>query len=431
MVMNSLTVGTVGTRYTIHLRHLLFVFILSPFFADQVQGYLKLTLSVDVPFSILVKAILLALMLIYLFCHNKIKELTFILSLFTILMVSLFTDDHNITYAGDTISMIIKLIFYPICVLFFLELFKKINVDDDYIYNALRFLFVALFIAIIASVFGFGYSQYGVNQEGVSVGFSGYFWSGNDLAPLSVILYTFNLFHHIYNRSSAMKFFACFAMGCLTCVLISTKVSIFGFLVVSFVLPILMNINQNILKWHFNTVSYFMKLWILGVLAVGIFVAVFWDNINAYVNRMSNYYAKASSVTQFLYSGRTNRIDPAIEMYNQYSVLQKIFGSGYFHQHQKLAKFENLLVEIDPFDLLLSHGIVGLISVYSFWFFTVVMVTRRTFKSKDHYYGAALTLLLFLLSASFTSGHIVLSSLNGFYLALIIGYTCRRKELSL
>jgi len=80
-------------KLTVKYSSLLFLFILLPFFVDQVQGFLKLVVNIGFPFSLLVKAVIISIMFGYLVWKKRLPEITFLMFLFFILILSVVTDE--------------------------------------------------------------------------------------------------------------------------------------------------------------------------------------------------------------------------------------------------------------------------------------------------------------------------------------------------
>ena len=243
-------------KLTIKKSSLLFIFIIAPFFIDQIQGYLTLVLELNIPFSLMFKAGIILFMLAYFIMHRKLYSLGILIFITVVLLLSVFTDVNNLKYIATDLLLFIKLLYFPMAVFFFIAVFKNEKYSDLNLYYIFRFLFYALFVAMIASIFGFGFSQYGVTAANVSIGYSGYFYAGNELAPLAVLLYSYNLFYHLYNKSSILKLSIIMVTGFLTCLLIMTKVSVGGFFVCTLFMPIFMNMFQGVLKWKKITFFY-------------------------------------------------------------------------------------------------------------------------------------------------------------------------------
>lgn len=415
--------ATSTRKITIKNSTLLMAFILVPFFVDQFQGYLTLVAMVNIPVSLLTKAVMILIMVGYLMIKNKIYELLIIASLIMILLFSLLTDVYNLTFIVADIRLIIKLVFFPLSLYFFITVLESSS--RDYLYSVMRFLFYALFVAMVLSVFGIGLSQYGVSSTNISIGYSGYFFAGNELAPLAVLFYSYNLFYHLYNESSVFKLSTVFFIGFISCFLVMTKVSIGGFFVCTLMIPIFMNLSQNLLKWKKVTLLYYSNLMIAGLAIVSVVAIIFFDMILAYYSRLSVAYNRAGNILGARQDWAQLGYDLWIE---KYSLLQQLVGGGTYYRSILLGNNETKSVEIDPLDIMLSNGLIGLAAIYGFWLFYLLYFLKLSFETKDRSYGIAIFLLVFTLSVSFTSGHLMGSSIVGFYLALVLAHTLLKKN---
>ncbi|MCP5382483.1 MAG: O-antigen ligase family protein [Kordiimonadaceae bacterium] len=405
---------------------ILFVFILVPFVVDQIYGFFALVLMRDLPIALLTKAVMLVIMLVYLINKNKINQIIFLIAISILFIIPLMTDPGNLKYFMEDARLFVKLLFFPISFFFFSTVIEKGNYSDQFIYKTFRFLFYALFIAIAASIFGLGLSQYGINKDSVSIGYQGYFFAGNELAPLAVILYGYNLFYHLYNGSSLLKLSVVFMVGLFTCFLILTKVSIGGFFICTISLPIFMNLSQNLLRWKVKTWKYFTNLMITGIIIVTCFLIIFWDMIMAYFSRIEAIISRSGDI----FGARHDWAGLGFDIWlNKYHIVQQLFGAGTSYQYLMPVDGGKKSVEIDPIDIILSNGIIGFSFIYGFWFIILFIEIKKIFETKDRFFGISIFLLIFSIGASFTSGHIMASSLVGFYLAIIISYSLKRDQL--
>ena len=405
---------------------LLFFFILVPFIVDQIYGYYALVMLRDLPIALLTKALMLVIMVVYMVYKNKINHITVLISFAIIFIIPLLTDPDNLIYFKDDVRLFIKLLIFPISYFFFSTVIEKGNYSDQFIYKTFRVLFYALFIAITASIFGLGLSQYGINQANVSVGYQGYFFAGNELAPLAVILYSYNLFYHLYHGSSIFKLSLVFMIGFITCVLILTKVSIGGFFVCTFLLPVFMNLPQNMLKWRLKTYRYYSNLMISGLAIIIVFIITFLDMILAYYSRLEAIISRSGDI----FGARHDWAGMAYDIWmNKYNLLQQFFGAGTSYQYLMKIDGGKKSVEIDPLDIILSNGLIGFSLVYGFWLLMLFILVKKIFQTKDRCFGVSIFLLIFTLGASSTSGHVMASSMVGFYLAIIIAFTLNRNQL--
>ena len=106
-------------------------------------------------------------------------------------------------------------------------------------------LLCILFFALVFSLFGFGESQYGVTNEGVSLAFKGYFTAGNELGALYILLYSVCLFHALNSKRTFLATGVAIGMGFFIMLLTMTKTAIISFAVITFGIPILMTIYEQ------------------------------------------------------------------------------------------------------------------------------------------------------------------------------------------
>ena len=163
---------------------------------------------------------------------------------------------------------------------------------------------------------------------------------------------------------------------------------------------------------------------VTGLVSIGAIVITFFDMIMAYYGRLAFAYNKAGNV----FGVRHNWAQTGYDVWlDKYSFMQQLFGGGTFYR-TLILEDKSKSIEIDPLDLLLSNGMVGVSVIYGLWLFFIFKFMKKGYDSGDRYYGIAIFSLTFMIAASFTSGHIIYSSLIGFYLAIIVAHSLVRQN---
>ena len=78
---------------------------------------------------------------------------------------------------------------------------------------------------------------------------------------------------------------------------------------------------------------------------------------------------------------------------------------------------ESRTVEMDPFDVLLNYGIVGVLLCYSFYIY--LLIKSWKYRRKNMIAKLVLYVNLLILSASSFAGHIIFSGMASWLIALI------------
>ena len=108
---------------------------------------------------------------IFLLKYNKLNYVIASLGLIFIMSLSMLSSIDSASQITRNVSSLAKLLYFPITFFFFRSFFSRNNYNEAFIYRIFNFLFWALFIVILASIFGIGSSQYGETEDGVSIGF--------------------------------------------------------------------------------------------------------------------------------------------------------------------------------------------------------------------------------------------------------------------
>jgi hypothetical protein len=399
----------------------LFLFFL-PFFADQIQGFFTLSLNLNFKLSLLIKFFLVVYFSLFLI-KNKRKNAIIVLfvTLLLLLMSVVNGSLRDITSFIEDLSYIIKLLFMPLSYFFFYQFFIKYDVSIEKSLNYFEYCFYFLFFAISISIFGYGYSQYGVNEDGVSIGYSGYFYAGNELACLYLILSSSMIFKKMHLNSNNIIMTFNFILVFICGFLIGTKVAILASFLIAAIFPLFFIVRKSF-RQQFNILKLYSVFLSLGL---SILIAIsynFWNVIIAYYDRWIFKFNQSGDFISFIFNGRDERLERAEYIFlNDYNIFEQVFGAGtVYYQEQMSTLYNRLPIEIDFLDVLLSNGIVGLFLVYSFWFYFLFRTFYMSFYKQHAFSSLVFFQISVLISISFIAGHVVYSSLTGYYLSITL-----------
>jgi hypothetical protein len=406
---------------------LLFLLVLLPFLVDQLNGFLLQVIGLQASLSQIVKLIYLGFFVFYLASTSRLK-LAAIAALGLLLFAPLANNAGHATYGSVYADVVFfsKLLTLPLALLFFIQ-FNRNN--PDYVARYYSTLYLTLFIlfaaAILLSVFGFGFSQYGLTSEGVSMGYRGYFISGNEISALFILLYSLFLFHVFYfNRSFWVVFLASF-LGLATAALIITKTALVSFLLITLGTPLFIHVYR---RKPFYVISVYQKTLAMVILVTillisGILFSLFKTQIQTNLERLSFNINRAGKIYTFLVSSRNTRFKDSFNLYiDKYNVSEKLFGMGWRYPIDYIqAKWMGWgSTETDWLDILLSNGIVGVVMIYGFWLYVLVKIWLNFLSRRSSYAVPLLISFTLLLANSFFAGHIIYASLVSLYMGFFI-----------
>ena len=123
-------------------------------------------------------------------------------------------------------------------------------------------------------------------------------------------------------------------------------------------------------------------------------------------------------------SGRNELFKKNLERYMKSSATEKIFGNGYLTYKDHELQI-NKLVEIDYFDILFSHGIVGTIILFIPLIYMLLTVIIKTLKHfilvlKDEELFLYLYIIGIGLGIALAAGHVLTAPAVSIYMILIL-----------
>jgi len=162
--------------------------------------------------------------------------------------------------------------------------------------------------------------------------------------------------------------------------------------------------------YYVNMIVLFVPLLSAGA----IFYALYESNL---IDRLSYFYQKLDLIS-IIFSNRNIWAAEAYDAFvNDYSFFQWFFGTG---SNWWSFISENKIIEIDPFDFLMSYGIVGLIGTFGIIVGIIIdSIVNR--KQNTYFHYIAFTIFL-LLGMSTTAGHVFNSGTAGFLIAIVLAF---------
>ena len=122
----------------------------------------------------------------------------------------------------------------------------------------------------------------------------------------------------------------------------------------------------------------------------------------------------------FVFSSRLKFLGNTFDSYKDSSTLEKIFGIGYIENYGT-DDASTKMIEMDYFDILFRHGIVGFVIYMGVFIFFLCKAFKFTYSIKDNSYKIcnylSLTLIILL---SLITGHVLLAPSVSIFVALIL-----------
>ena len=410
---------------------IIIAFILLPVIIDQVNGFLQFRLGVGFSISQYIKSVYTLFLLFFSFSQfflfgrtGSVSGILLTVFLFFNIIISNILFHDRSSYLLTDVIFFSKILTFPISYAFFFYLYKKEPGHFQFIYRtSYLILAIILFLAIILSLFGFGMLNYGMGDGDIELGYRGFFIAGNEVGALFILVYSFWFFDLLQNNHPFWKLFAGTLVGMLVAGLIVSKTAIGSFVFVTLFTPLFLKLKTRTF-FRFSVYDKRMALIfsLLMVISTTIIYVLFHDRIIANIERIQFNISRAESFNSFLLSGRDERFENSWRLFNQYSTIEKLIGTGWSYPQEVISRkfLGDGSSEVDYLDILVSYGIIGVLLIYSFWILISFKIIKKFILGRDVYIVPILISFFLLFINSFLSGHIIYSAMVGFYLGLLI-----------
>ena len=299
-------------------------------------------------------------------------------------------------------------------IVIFFEFFRKIIREGNgekkiYYFSLVCFLILA--VNLLLGMAGYGYVQY---RGGEGIGTRGFIYSGNEFAGALLAAASIILMYHIKNQQFT-KYISFGLMFIFMALLTATKVAVLSSLMVFMFFPMISFINRSRHLQIPKKETYFVLL-VLLLFPIVSYVSIYFVLIEMnLLDRMSHFYQRTDLITTIL-SGRNERVINSIVSYTyEYTILEWFFG-----------KAGVVISEIDTVDVLVKYGITGVVLIYGFFIYRLIICWKSS--SFYEYSGYVSFMILLLLMISTTAGHIVYSGTAGPLIAALLSMAIYRKN---
>lgn len=307
---------------------------------------------------------------------DRIKSLIYYicLGIYTIVYLITCYNQNGITMILTQIKGIIKNLYLPVVLvaLIYITKEKNIKIENKYFVWTLLGYTVTMFIT---KVFGLAYVSY---VTGINEGTVGLFYAANEIGAILGILAPL-LFIQVFKE---LKWGNCICIILLIFAVleIGTKVpflSMIGLVIVFIIICLLKIFNrenrkENLTKIIVTIISSVIVILVMGYMPLGknLGVNVLKTISNQFFNKNINGNIDSGSLKKddeinvnITVSGRDVLLANNLERYKNSTLVEKIFGNGYLTTVEGDVQ-ENKTVEMDIFDILFSHGIIGIILIF-------------------------------------------------------------------
>jgi hypothetical protein len=349
----------------------------------------------------------------------KPAKLIFVFASFSLLLAptfyQLYIGNKGVSLLFDIIK-ISKYITPLVCFMFFVDVIKNDHQKNiNLIFKLVNFSYLILIGNIFLKYIGLGYPMY----EFGKIGSKGFFYAGNEISALLIILSSI-IAYRLWMNNSKLKYFLFLLLNIVVGVTVSSKTGIFGIIIVFLLIPIRGSfIKINIKKLLIIVSSVFV--------IIPSIIIYYWDYIlKSTIFIRLNYFWNKFDILTFLLSNRNNFFNDAFDIYKEnYNLFEKTIGVG---QSRYEYLNNNITVEIDIIDIFFSLGFIGLILflLFNIYLFIQSINFKRT--QINIYSGFVFLMGFILFIISTTAGHVYSSGMSAVFIGLLFSLMFIKKE---
>ena len=313
------------------------------------------------------------------------------------------------------LSNTIRAFYFPFLLVLLFTISKKQNI----IIEKKHFVYIALiyiFFIIIPTIFGLELNGY---TEG-KTGNIGWFNSSNEISAVLSIAIPFIVYYLIKTKGLIKKIFISLA-GLYVIFNLGSKIVILS-LGITLLVFFFFLIKKQIEKKNVKIITLMLTT-IIVVSGVGIVLIPktnFYQNIKIHldfleVDHVTEIFTNYELFDHFVFSSRLSFLEETASNYHQAPIIEQLLGIGYIENYGTLEE-NRKTIEIDPFDILFRHGIVGFL-IYMTPFIYCIVLSLKLQKREDYIYFLALGISIVLMCLS---GHVLTSPAVSIFVALIL-----------
>lgn len=467
---------------------LISAFIISQPIIDVLTFFMKEKFELNMTIGILIRALFLVYITMYMFFKdNKHKRSNYIYIfslgicfLINIVINYIFKDSYSFS---NEIKNIIKIIYFPLTLLFFIRYNQNSNKEDKL---STKILCInALIISgamILSKLTGTQICSYGQTLN-CARGSSGWFYSANELGSLLIVLFAVVLYE-LYNSNFSFNNMIITLLLIYTILTIGTKASYLGFaliliasllfyivklffkrkehnkraILMSLILILMSYLLTPSLPVCYNNYKLFLNYNIYCKVPVEITEKdennnEIPDNIggdkednssqnsndkpvkddieNKYEeikNEAEKEYENNNNISkdeaeEIVLNGRDDYLRINSKIFNESSILRKMFGIGY-QNHKYNDEVINHIVERDYHDLLFQYGYLGFVLMLMPLFYLMISVLLNIIRKPKKILEDKNLILISIaicLAGAYISGHTLFAPAVSIYISYLLG----------
>ncbi|WP_099354850.1 O-antigen ligase family protein [Fredinandcohnia onubensis] len=441
----------------------LIIFITLQPIIDVFTTYSLMVLNINITFGVIFRFFVLFLCIIYLIYSTiqtkKVYYLTYLFILSAVIGIGLGINFFTkpIFSLGLEIKFIAKVVYFIITLFTYIIAFTSLSKRLDLEKKLINFVLYSSLIINLVMIISIFTSTSLTSYDSSKVGYTGWFFAGNEIGAILAIIFPIVLLYSI-NNTYGMKsiinwiptFFMIFSMFA-----VGTKVGFAACLLV--LLLAFFMVIIDLFKSRKTTMAKTLRLrstllLLIIILFIGItpFTPIYKNtivhlnilgislNVDTEQNNSNSEHPPATinnttpnpqeqeitkeKVENLLLSSREIYLDKLQTDFENAPLLQKLFGMGYAGNFTEEAK----MVEMDFYDIFFSFGIIGFTVFFLPLLVLFIKILVATFANFNKIFTTKYLMyfssLLLALGIAFSAGHVLTAPAVSIYISAILGY---------
>lgn len=342
------------------------------------------------------------------------------------------TDLLTINILTNELNYLFKFIYFPIVTFGLLNCFSEYKFDKNKLNKVMIISFIAyITLIILPTLFNVNFTSYSNSNYYGSVG---WFYSANEVSTILLLMFPF--IFTLLEKNKILTIIL-FGFGLYAISLIGTKVTLFGIIIIMF----LLTISSIIKNKKFNTINNYIlcTLFVITILfmnnnysAINMKSSLSQEEVTEIENiskELEDYYEENELLNKFKEIGSkllSSRDVYALNTYkiydNSYDGSYILFGMGFSNTDRINNERVEKLIEIDFLDIIFHMGFIALLILA----FPFIYVFIKVIKNRKEY---SLSTILFLgftvlmcLGISSVAGHVFIAPAVSLYIAIYFNY---------
>lgn len=431
-------------------------FLLLPFI-DVITALSTRFMNLPVSLGIIIKGLYILVLTLYIIFWSKSKNkkgyiiYIEVVALFGLLYFITKPDIINRMYLFTEITYLFKAVYASILFFGLLVLYDDNKLDNKLVNKLMIYsLFTYALLLIIPTLTNTNFDSYGVERN--NEGSLGWFYAGNDISAIMLMLYPFiySFIEKKFNISNKKTYlYLLLIIPVISSIyIIGTKTSWIGLVLLTLVLLII-GITKKSDKKNLILIGSILLI-LLPLTLVAPAIANTTKDIKETVGTKTtvkkeetptatpkptatpnpvpvckvqkmNKVIKNKTLYRILnlgLSGRQNKAYTQLKLYGKSPILDKFFGIGFTNTSRINDCNNEKYVEIDLLDIFIHYGIIGLlVIIYPFIYVIKSFITSKT-KDKELITYFVVSIIMILISM--VAGHIIGYPSSGIYLSIYL-----------